>query len=123
MRVRFPASRVIFVFLCLPLLVHCSALPETRKEAQEGDAVAQNTLGGMYDNDEGISDYKQALKWYRQAAQEGDAAAQNSLGVMYANGWGVSQDYEQAAKWYRQAAQQGQEIGRASCRERVLDRG
>ena len=62
-----------------------------------------------------------ALKWYRMAAEQGDADAQTDLGIMYDNGFGVPQDYAEALKWYRKAAEQGyaDEIGRASCRERV----
>ena len=48
-----------------------------RKAAEQGDAVAQYTLGIMYSEGEGVSqDYKKAVKWFRKAAEQGDSAAQ-----------------------------------------------
>lgn len=77
-------------------------------EAEQGVATAQNNLGFMLENGQGVTkNDKQAVKWYRLAAAQGNAVAQNNLGTMYANGQGVSQDYEEAAKWYRLAAAQG----------------
>ncbi len=77
------------------------------KRAEQGDASAQNSLGEMYKNGQGVSqDYKKAVAWYRKAAEQGDANAQNNLGVMYKNGYGVPQDYKEAIAWYRRAAEQ-----------------
>ena len=60
-------------------------------------AAAQNNLGFMYANGQGVvQDYAEALKWYRLAAAQDYAAAQYNLGFMYANGQGVPQDYAQA---------------------------
>ena len=82
-----------------------------RSLAEQGNAVAQNNLGLMYDQGTGVpKDYQEAVKWYRLAAEQGDEEAQNSLGLMYKNGMGVSQDYHEAARWYRLAAEQGYAI-------------
>jgi len=36
-----------------------------------GDALAQNNLGVMYENGQGVpQDYKEAVKWYTKAAEE-----------------------------------------------------
>jgi TPR repeat protein len=79
-----------------------------RESAERGEAWAQNNLGVMYDNGEGVAeDDAEAVKWYRKAAEQGDAAAQNNLGVMYDNGEGVAEDDAKAVKWYRKAAEQG----------------
>ena len=57
-----------------------------RLAADQGLADAQNNLGLMYDNGEGVpEDDAEAVRWYRLAADQGDAGAQN-LGVMYADG-------------------------------------
>ncbi len=78
------------------------------KMAKGGDADAQNNLGLMYDNGQGVpQDYTEAVKWYTKAAEQGDADAQNNLGLMYDNGQGVPQDYTEAVKWYTKAAEQG----------------
>ena len=93
-----------------------------RKQAQAGDASAQNNLGVMYEDGTGVpQDDTQAVAWYRKAADQGDASAQYNLGLMYANGTGVPQDDTQAVAWTRKAADQGNasaqanlgEIGRA----------
>ena len=79
-----------------------------RKAAERGDAKAQNSLGVMYANGQGVTqDYKEAIKWYRKAAEQGNAYAQYNLGNMYYYGQGVTQDYKEAIKWYRKAAEQG----------------
>jgi TPR repeat protein len=76
--------------------------------AATGNAAAQNLLGNMYVNGEGIpQNYPQALKWYRLAADKGLAQAQYNLGLLYTNGSGVQQDDQAAVSWYRKAAGQG----------------
>ena len=53
-----------------------------RISADQGDALAQVSLGVMYDNGQGVTiDYKKAVKWYRLSADQGDANAQFNLGV------------------------------------------
>ena len=83
-------------------------LAETRQRANAGDADAQNDLGLMYYNGEGVpQDYVEAVRWYRLSADQGLAAAQLNLGVMYDRGRGVPQDYVEAVRWYRLAVDQG----------------
>jgi uncharacterized protein len=87
---------------------YATALREWRPLANQGYAAAQNNLGVMYDQGQGVpQDYAQALHWYRQAAKQGHAGAQYNLGVLYHHGRGVPQDYAQAIQWYRKAAEQG----------------
>ncbi|MDA0313547.1 MAG: tetratricopeptide repeat protein [Gemmatimonadetes bacterium] len=81
---------------------------EMRQRASAGDVAAQNDLGLMYYNGEGVpQDYVEAVRWYRLAAEQGFAAAQLNLGVMYDRGRGVPQDYVEAVRWYRLAVDQG----------------
>jgi TPR repeat protein len=82
--------------------------PSTSSEFEEqGSVNAQNALGEMYRNGEGVSqDYETAIKWYFSAAarssdftialkeftrlaEKGNADAQFYLGFMYRNGEGV----------------------------------
>ena len=84
-------------------------LANIRALAEQGNALAQNSLGGKYATGQGVSqDYQEAVMWYRRAAEQGLAVAQFNLGNRYAKGQGVSQDYQEAAKWYRLAAEQGE---------------
>lgn len=79
-----------------------------QKLADQGNASAQNILGVMYRDGQGVpkNEY-QAVAWYRKAAELGDARAQFNLGVMYSQGEGVPKDEQQAAAWFRKAAEQG----------------
>lgn len=76
--------------------------------AEQGNSEAQNDLGIMYDNGDGVpQDHQAAAKWYRLSAEQGQAVAQFNLGNMYDLGLGVTQDYVEAAAWFRLAAEQG----------------
>ncbi len=81
-------------------------MADTMTKAEQGDASAQHSLGGMYEFGIGIipQDYEEAIRWYRAAAGQGYAKAQDSLGTMYYYGLGVPQDYIQAHMWYSLAA-------------------
>lgn len=83
-------------------------LAGTRKRAEAGDPVAQNTLGAWYQHGTHVeADPAQAAAWYLLAAQAGNAFAQNNLGVLYYRGLGVPYDQKQAVYWYAKAAEQG----------------
>ena len=80
--------------------------------AEQGDAEAQNKLGQMYEDGDGVAkSYEKAAEWYRKAAEQGNADAQERLGGMYSSGYGVAKSYEKAAEWYRKAAEQGNKAG------------
>ena len=73
--------------------------------AEQGNVIAQTTLGVMYQEGHEVSkDYKEAEKWFRRSAERGYAIAQHNLGVMYLEGYGVPQDHKEAIKWYRLSA-------------------
>jgi TPR repeat protein len=86
--------------------------------AEQGDAIAQFNLGGMYYFGRGVpQDYAEALAWYRKGAEQGDADSQSRLGAMYHQGQGVPQDYGKALVWFRKAAEQGQAVAQSSLGE------
>jgi len=63
------------------------------KAANQGYAIAQFSLGAMYDIGEGVpQDNYSALEWYSAAALQGSAAAQYNLGFLYQHGRGVQLD-------------------------------
>ena len=89
-----------------------TALKEWKPLVEEGNAVAQNNLGLMYDNGWGVpQDYKEAARLYRLAAEQGDADAQGNLGVMYAFGNGIIKDYVYAHMWGNIASMNGNDLG------------
>lgn len=72
--------------------------------ANNGDVVAQYSLGVMYENGEGVpQDLKEAAQWYQMAAEQGNAKAQIIIGFRYAN----DKNFKEAVIWYRQAAEFG----------------
>ena len=79
-----------------------------RLAAEQGLAKAQNNLGVMYKNGEGVlQDYAEAVKWYRLATEQGLASAQYNLALMYKLGRSVLQDNVMAHMWYNIAAANG----------------
>ena len=88
-----------------------------KKDAEMGDAKAQNGLGVMYYTGEVVTkdasgkimnnDPAAAAGWFYRSAIQGYADAQFNLGLMYANGEGVAKDEAKAAEWFRKAAEQG----------------
>lgn len=81
------------------------------KEAKKGDAIAQNNIGAMYENGQGVlQDYKEAVKWYRLAAEQGNAMAKCNIAAGYATGKGVSKSYSEAKKWAKEGFEGGEEF-------------
>ena len=88
-----------------------NSLNQETRQATEGDAEAQCSLGVMYLMGDGVDkDPAEAARWFREAAEQGHAKGQLYLGVRYARGEGVEKDYSEASNWFRKAAEQG-EIG------------
>jgi hypothetical protein len=78
------------------------------KEAERGNAKAQNALGTAYGDGQNVpKDEYKAVEWFQKAADQGDAWGQYNLGLMYFHGRGVPRDTRKAAEWFRKAADQG----------------
>jgi hypothetical protein len=91
---------------------YATALKGLLPLAEQGDSDAQNILGSMYNNGQGVpQDYAEAAKWYRKAAEQGETMAQLMLGFKYENGEGVPQDFALAHMWYNLAAAGGVKMG------------
>lgn len=85
-----------------------------QKAAQQGIAMAQLSLGGLYEIGQGVSkDITQAAKWYQKAAEQGNQDAQYSLGMLYMAGQGIPKDQQKAAFWLGKAAAQGDSMAQA----------
>ncbi|NOU14160.1 MAG: hypothetical protein HOO92_09400, partial [Methylococcaceae bacterium] len=79
-------------------------IAKLHKEAEAGDAVAQQKLGFYYDTQK---DAVNAFEWTQKAAAQGGAVAQRKLGAMYESGEGTQKDDVKAVEWYQKAATQG----------------
>jgi uncharacterized protein len=92
------AGLVFTLLLGLPIIA--ASEQEVRKMAEAGDATAQNQLGFMYYQGQGLpKNLAEAAKWYRKAANQGLAGAQHNLGVMFAAGDGVLRDPRHVSDW------------------------
>ena len=54
------------------------------KAAEQGNEIAQNRLGHMYELGTGVEqDYQKAIYWYTKAAEQGDEDSKKSLQEVY----------------------------------------
>jgi TonB family protein len=89
-----------------------TALLILRRFALEGQAQAQNLVGYIYSNGQGVAqDLKEAVRWYKLSADQGNALGQSNLGIMYRQGRGVDRDYVEAFKLFQLSADQGSAFG------------
>lgn len=98
-------------YATVPLQEASSDSPTTAfeliRDAERGDALAQNNLAYLYTYGKGLPrDYSEAAKWYAAAARR-SVGAQYNLGVLYEHGMGVPRDYSRAASYYLGAAEHG----------------
>lgn len=107
-----------FVALCFLILSSCgdsTKFPSTMdknliKKAIAGDPIAQNNIGVIYQNGEGVTqNHKKAIGWYRKAAQQDYSLAQYNLGhLLYLlEKEKIFPDYTEPIKWINKAAKQG----------------
>lgn len=89
-----------------PKLVSSSAaadgtLESMRKLAEQGDPVAQFSVGSHYATGEGVpQDYAEAVRWFSLAAEQGHVVSQATLGAYYYAGRGLPQpDLVKAYFW------------------------
>ena len=85
-----------------------SAAIEWTKQAKKGSRTAQQNLGELYRDGEGVTkDLKQAVYWFKQSANQDYAKAQLHLGWYYYHGKGVTENRNQALYWWRKAIKEG----------------
>ena len=78
------------------------------RSAEQGYAPAQDRLGAMYLDGDGVEqDFETAAYWIIKAVAQGHVPAQERLASMYWHGKGVKRDLEKAAFWTAKAAEQG----------------
>ena len=92
--------------------VECNPVPadidRLKQCAERGDALAQGTLGRLYE--EGIDVPKnrsEAFSWVLKAALQGVASEQYHLALMYFAGQGIAQNDSLALYWLHEAIKQG----------------
>ncbi|MGI9160148.1 MAG: tetratricopeptide repeat protein, partial [Saprospiraceae bacterium] len=87
-----------------------TVFPELLALAQEGSALAQETVGRMYRLEMGVElDRCEATYWMDKAARAGRPWAQQMMGGAYWNGNGVLRDHELAYLWFQTAVRNGRQ--------------
>ena len=81
------------------------ALKWFRKSAERDNAMAQGSLGWMYDKGLGVTkDDAEALKWYHKAAEQGDADCMNLYAWLLLTTTNLSLHNDQMALEYARKA-------------------
>jgi TPR repeat protein len=77
--------------------------------ARRGDARAQNMLGNIYGDGDGVQrNFAQAAYWYGQSAAQGNRFGEYSLGLIYMQGLGgLPNEQARAARLFQASAEQG----------------
>ena len=85
-----------------------SPLDELRLLAEHGNTQAQNDLGQLFADGDGVPrDGAAAAQWLRRSANQGNVVAQTNLGLLYAKGAAVPRDEVEALAWFNLAAASG----------------
>ena len=85
-----------------------AALAQYRLAAAQGYDEAQNSLGSMYSEGDGVAqDRAEALRWYKLAAAQGLGIALNNVGMYYEEGLSVAADWVEALRWYKRGLEAG----------------
>ncbi|GET02861.1 kinase-like domain-containing protein [Rhizophagus clarus] len=81
---------------------------ELYEAAKEKNSDAQNYLGSLYENGQGIEkNPKEAFQCYKKAAEKKNKIAQYNLGRSYELGIGIKRDDKQAFNIYKELANEG----------------
>ena len=92
--------------------------------AEQGVSEAQNNLGVLYKDGQGVGqDFEEAARWFRMAAVQGNTLSQLNLGWLYHAGKGVRQDADSARYWYTLAADKGHATARLNLGILCLQQG
>ena len=134
------AVAVLSVFAFNPAPSHADALEEGRAAiaeedygkalrllmplAEQGNPVAQNAIGVLYQNGWGLEqDHGEAIGWFRKAARQGEPKSHFNLGTMYEKGWGVTRDCGEAERWYLAPAKRGNPVGQVKLGDMYYEGG
>lgn len=95
----------------MPKIWTNAQLGQIRSKARAGDSSAQRELATILaSGDLGVTNHREAYKWFRKAAEAGDDEAQYSLGLMYLLGEGTKKDRVAGLRWLKAAASTGNDV-------------
>ena len=87
-----------------------SKVKKIKKAAEQGNSIAQNNLGVMYESGDGVEqNFNKAFEWYEKAALKGNDTAQCNLADLYFlhnNEIRQPDAFNKAIEWFEKAASQ-----------------
>lgn len=107
---------LIILSLSFGLMVSATAttysnFERTKVQAEQGSALDQAILGGLYSYGIGVrQNNEKAFYWFQKSANQGHASGQSGLGFAYYLGKGARQDYAKALQWFGKSADQNDPI-------------
>lgn len=88
-----------------------SSFERAKAQAEQGNALNQAILGGLYFYGIGVRQNKEkSFYWFQQSANQGYVGGQSGLAFAYYVGSGTSQDYAKAIQWFSKSADQNDRI-------------
>lgn len=76
--------------------------------AKQGDAAAQNEVGGWYYRGRHVKqNYGEALQWWAKSAEQGNVQAIGNMGLCYQTGHGIAADSLKATRLYQRSIREG----------------
>ena len=76
--------------------------------AKNGDAAAQNEVGGWYYRGRHVKqNYGEALQWWAKSAEQGNVQAIGNMGLCYQTGHGIAADSLKATRLYQRSIKEG----------------
>jgi TPR repeat protein len=86
---------------------YLEAMKWYRKAADQGYAMAQSNIGGLYIGGNGVTkSFPEAMKWFQMAAEQGNVPAQFNLAISLIAVENKPMDFIQSYKWASIAADQ-----------------
>ena len=131
MKLRYPMALLALLFAATPATAGLDegiayynqgdffrALSELKPEAEDGNAIAQVYVAGIYQYGlVSAINFAEAHKWYDRAARQDNVDGQIGLGVLYSLGQGVEKSFPEAYMWLRIAADR---LPQGSDRSRII---
>ncbi|MEZ4908309.1 MAG: tetratricopeptide repeat protein [Saprospiraceae bacterium] len=83
------------------------AISDNIKLANDGNKLAQFTLGFLFSNGNSLIDTSKAIYWYEKATEQGDEKSMFNFGVIYNEMTGTQENKEKSFYWFNKSAELG----------------
>lgn len=99
---------ILMLYAFATLEAQNDSISSIMRNAQKGDAIAQNKVGAWYYKGTNVEqDYAIALQWWAKSAQQGNVSAIGNMGLCYQYGRGIEKDSVMALQLYLRSIKSG----------------